>query len=98
MAIFFDAERQIRLSASLIEQDLELSAREAEIAILLSSGFDVDQVARRLQISVHTVRTHLKSIFSKTGISSQSGLIRRILMGPAHLRVEPASEIDQQLK
>jgi DNA-binding CsgD family transcriptional regulator len=52
---------------------------------LLAVGHDVKSTAARLRISVNTARTHLKSIFSKTGIASQAELIRRVAGGPAAL-------------
>jgi DNA-binding CsgD family transcriptional regulator len=57
--------------------------REAEVAALLAVGHEIRDVATRLRISVNTARTHLKTIFSKTGIRSQAELIRRVSGGPA---------------
>jgi len=42
----------------------------------LSSGARVAAIADQLFISEHTVRNHLKSMFRKTGTSSQSELIQ----------------------
>jgi DNA-binding CsgD family transcriptional regulator len=79
LVLIFDPERQIAVSVTLIEHDLRLSTREAEIAALLVSGFAVHQAAKRLKISEHTARTHLKSIFRKTGLHSQADLSRRVM-------------------
>ncbi|GAB6985638.1 response regulator transcription factor [Nocardioides pyridinolyticus] len=48
-----------------------LSRREIEVLTLLADGQDVRQAARRLEISHHTVRDHLKSTYVKLGASSQ---------------------------
>jgi hypothetical protein len=39
--------------------------------------------ATLLSISIHTARTHLKSLYGKTGIRSQAELVRRVLSGPS---------------
>jgi DNA-binding CsgD family transcriptional regulator/PAS domain-containing protein len=83
LLMLFDPERQFAGSMEVIERDLGLSAREAEVAALLASGFEISVVAQRLRISVHTARVHLKAIFAKTGVHSQAALIMRIRGGPA---------------
>ena len=40
------------------------------------------QVAKEFEIKVNTVRSHLKSIFLKTGANRQSDLIRILLTSP----------------
>ena len=87
MLLLFDPDRQLAVSTELIAHDLGLSAREAEVAALLVSDYDIKAAAQRLNISVHTTRTHLKTIFSKTGSRSQVELIRKISRGPAGIPV-----------
>ncbi len=49
----------------------ELSPRERQIALLISQGFSNQAIAEQLYISERTVKSHLGSIFSKTGIQSR---------------------------
>jgi PAS domain S-box-containing protein len=53
----------------------ELSPRESEVLALLVSGDRVPAIAKRLHISPHTVRNHLKSMFRKLEVGTQSELI-----------------------
>ena len=85
LLLVVDPERQIRASTHLIEKDLSLTPREAQIAALLVAGYDLRTVAARSNINVSTVRSHLKSIFAKTGLRSQVELVQRIRNGPALL-------------
>ena len=48
-----------------------LSAREVEFLLLLDEHLGTDQIARRLFISEHTVRSHVKSLLRKLGVSSR---------------------------
>lgn len=86
MLLLFDPERQLRVSVDLIARDLNISPRESELAAQLVNCSGLPDAARRLRISIHTARSHLKSIFSKTGIGSQAELIRRIATGPGRTR------------
>jgi DNA-binding CsgD family transcriptional regulator len=56
----------------------ELSAREREVLALLAKGSRVQAIAEQLFISQHTVRNHLKAIYRKMDVSSQSELIERV--------------------
>jgi len=51
-----------------------LSPRERELVELLAQGARLSGVARRLGLSHHTVRNHLKSVFRKLGVHSQHEL------------------------
>ncbi len=48
-----------------------LSTREKEIAILVSEGMSNHSIAEKLFISERTVKSHLSTIFSKTGAESR---------------------------
>jgi DNA-binding NarL/FixJ family response regulator len=49
-----------------------LSAREAQILALLAEGLVNKQIAARLGISGHTVKTHLAALFHKLGVSTRA--------------------------
>jgi DNA-binding CsgD family transcriptional regulator len=56
----------------------QLSPREREILDLLLDGLRVAPIGRRLAISPHTVRNHIKAIFRKLGVHSQADLLDRL--------------------
>mgnify|MGYP005832668969 CR=1 FL=1 len=49
-----------------------LSEREREILILVATGATNQQIAKRLCISVNTVKVHMRNIFSKVGAESRT--------------------------
>jgi DNA-binding NarL/FixJ family response regulator len=48
-----------------------LSARELEVLLLLDEHLATEDIAKRLFISEHTVRSHVKSLLRKLGVSSR---------------------------
>jgi len=58
-----------------------LTSTEREVATLVATGHENQEIGDRLGISVHTVRAHLRSVYRKLGISSRSRLaaIQQIL-------------------
>ena len=64
-----------------------LSPSEAQVAISMANGHSIEEIANSSNHSVHTIRSQLKSIFRKTGVTRQSELIKLLLTGPfAHRR------------
>lgn len=55
-----------------------LTPREADVAALLAAGRNSREAARALHIRIGTVRTHLKSLFEKTGARSQTALALKL--------------------
>ena len=73
--------------------DLALTARESEVAAFLGERLSNHAIADALGISEHTVKTHLKSIFQKTGAASRAQVIARIADDPDFRRVRPPGSI-----
>ena len=48
-----------------------LSARELEVLLLLDEHLGTDEIAKRLFVSEHTVRSHVKNLLRKLGASSR---------------------------
>jgi LuxR family maltose regulon positive regulatory protein len=54
-----------------------LSSRELDVLRLLGSDLDGPAIARRLGVSLSTVRTHTQHIYAKLGVSNRRAAVRR---------------------
>ena len=57
--------------------------REREVSVLVARGFTNEQIGEKLAISEPTVKTHLRNIYSKTGVHDRTQLVSRILKSEA---------------
>jgi DNA-binding NarL/FixJ family response regulator len=55
-----------------------LSARELEVLLLLDQHLGTEEIAKRLIISEHTVRSHVKSLLAKLGVSSRREALEKL--------------------
>ena len=60
-----------------------LSAREVEVLLLLDDHLSTDDIAKRLFISEHTVRSHVKSMLRKLGVSSRREALEQLQLARA---------------
>jgi DNA-binding NarL/FixJ family response regulator len=60
-----------------------LSAREVEVLLLLDEHLSTDDIAKRLFISEHTVRSHVKSMLRKLGVSSRREALEQLSLARA---------------
>ncbi|NOX82075.1 MAG: helix-turn-helix transcriptional regulator [Alphaproteobacteria bacterium] len=58
----------------LLKQQYRLTEAEGRLALALADGASIEQAAKAGGVSLHTVRTQLRSIFAKTGVKRQSAL------------------------
>ncbi len=49
-----------------------LSAREQEVLQMTATGLTNEEIATRLNVTVHAVKFHLGSIFRKLGVSNRT--------------------------
>ena len=69
------ANWRVQLEASVQQlKGAQLTARELDVGRLMLSGCSSKEIARKLEISVETVKVHKKHMYSKLGIKSQSEL------------------------
>lgn len=54
-----------------------LSARELDVVRLLATDLDGPDIARQMFISLNTMRTHTRSIYTKLGVTSRRAAVRR---------------------
>ena len=54
-----------------------LSERELDVLRLLGTDLDGPEIARHLMVSLSTIRTHTKSIYSKLAVNNRRAAVRR---------------------
>jgi LuxR family maltose regulon positive regulatory protein len=74
LAAFGEAEGRTPVTQLLIEP---LSEREIEVLRLLGTDLNGPEIARELMVSLHTMRTHTKSVYNKLGVNNRRMAIRR---------------------
>lgn len=79
-----------RLPQQTLRDVYQLTFAEIQIVEHLVCGHSLNETAALLDISLHTVRTHVKRTLAKCAVRSQSDLIRLVLSGP----FMPATPID----
>jgi LuxR family maltose regulon positive regulatory protein len=74
LTVIGSAEDKTPPNQGLIEP---LSERELDVLRLLGSDLDGPGIARELTVSLNTVRTHTKNIYSKLGVNNRRAAVRR---------------------
>jgi len=86
VAVFIsDPDQRETASQQTLAELFDLTPAEANVAILLSRGLSLAEVSEAQNISQHTARAQLKSIFAKTEVSRQAELVRLVLKSVASL-------------
>jgi DNA-binding CsgD family transcriptional regulator len=83
----FISDPDLRESASqqILGDLFGLTPAEANLAILLAGGMSLAEVSAAQNVSQHTARAQLKSIFAKTNVSRQAELVRLVLKSVASM-------------
>jgi DNA-binding CsgD family transcriptional regulator len=82
VAIFLrDPDTPAGPAQDIARQLFDFTPAEAQLAIELLNGLSLDEAAAKLGILRNTGRAHLRAIFSKTGVTRQSELVRVLLNG-----------------
>lgn len=66
------------ISADASDESYAFTARERMVLALVEEGLSNKLIARRLSISVPTVKTHIRSILAKTQTTSRSTLLAKM--------------------
>ena len=78
--IYFQAEvlAQLSIQANIKKNisDAHITQREKQLIVLIEKEFTNRDIAAKLCISIHTVETHRKNIFKKTGTNNILSLVK----------------------
>ena len=86
VAVFVrDTDSQASPPIRLARQLFQLTPAETSLSIHLANGLSLDEAAEALNTRYNTARAHLRSIFSKLNVRSQTELVRVFLNSVACL-------------
>jgi DNA-binding CsgD family transcriptional regulator len=74
-----DPDRPVSLDPNALQTLFSLTPAEAKVTSLLVQGRSMEQIAAWLAVSLETVRTHIRRVFSKTATTRQGELIALVL-------------------
>ena len=88
VVVVVDPARRPRIDPALVAAGLGLTPMESRVAVLLTEGKSLREVAAVTGRKATTIRWHLRQIFAKRGIARQAELVRLVLSlaGAAHVR------------
>ena len=74
-----DPASQTRIDPAVAAATLGLTGMESRVAVLLAEGMNVREVAAATGRKESTIRSHVKHMFAKHGLSRQADLVRLVL-------------------
>jgi DNA-binding CsgD family transcriptional regulator len=95
VGITLSPARQPQIAALIVEAH-GLSRREQEVTRLVLCGMSTDAIASELDVTAYTVQDHLKSIFTKVGVSSRRELVGQLFLRHCAPRLQQGDPIDPQ--
>ena len=74
-----DAQQGLNLARTRLEPFATLTRREAAVLTAMIDGQQAAQIAEESFVSLSTIRSQIRSILSKTGVSSQLAVVAMAL-------------------
>jgi len=74
LVIIVDLDKPLPIKAQTLVDIFDMTPAEARVALQIAEGLTAIEVASSLGMSHGTVRTHLKRVFSKVGVTNQTRL------------------------
>jgi DNA-binding CsgD family transcriptional regulator len=56
--------------------EYNISGKEKEVLMLLLNGLEYKEIGEKLNISINTIRSHIKSIYLKCNVDSKYSLMK----------------------
>lgn len=80
IAVLLERGPSAQVPLSEVCKRFKLTQREREVLEYLLQGMKIREIADRMNLSPNTVRAFLRLIMIKTGVSSRSGLVSKIIL------------------
>ena len=79
LVLVVDPASRTRIDPAVAGAALGLTGMESQVAVLLAEGMSVREIASAMGRKESTIRTHVKHMFTKHGLSRQAELVRLVL-------------------
>ena len=79
LVLVVDPASRTRIDPAIVSDALGLTSMESRVAVLLAEGMGVREIAAAMDRKESTIRTHVKHMFTKLGLSRQVDLVRLVL-------------------
>ena len=79
LVLVVDPASHTRIDPAVAAATLGLTGMESRVAVLLAEGMNVREVAAATGRRESTIRSHVKHMFAKHGLSRQADLVRLVL-------------------
>lgn len=98
-ALVLQGESPVQLDSAQLDQRYGLTPAEAAIANLLAQGLSPEDIARTNGTALTTVRSQLKKVLAKLGVSRQAEAVSTLLSGSAalHLGGTPKASSEERV-
>jgi DNA-binding CsgD family transcriptional regulator/PAS domain-containing protein len=83
MVVVHEPNARAEIDPYVVQMAYGFTPAESRVAITAAHGASPKEMALQFGLSPHTVRTQLKGVFSKVGVSKQSELVSRLLTLPS---------------
>ena len=78
LALVVDPAGKLGIDPDVAAASLSLTRMEGRVAVLLAGGMNVREITAATRRRESTVRSHVKHIFAKRGLSRQADLVRLV--------------------
>lgn len=72
-------ETEIQIDTEVLVRSFSFTKTEQKIASLLVNGMTLPEIATTLKVAKSTIKSHMKNIHQKTGVSNRAKLLRILL-------------------
>ncbi len=79
LVLVVDPESRLHIDPAVTRVALGLTGMESRVAVLLAEGMSIGQIAAAMGRKESTIRTHVKHMFTKHGLTRQVDLVRLVL-------------------
>ena len=78
LLMFYDSTQVANQTPEFFAEVFNLSPAEAQVAVQLTAGLSLKEIAKTRKVALTTVQSQLKSLKEKTAISRQPDLVRKL--------------------
>ena len=78
LVLIVDPARRTAVDSTLVAATLGLSPMQSQVAVHMAEGMSVPVIAAKMNRQISTIRTHVKAMYGRLGLTRQQELARLV--------------------